>query len=519
MTTAVDPDLDEVAAFQQLTAAKQALSRDLLCDPATMAYGLDRDWVMRPHLRVIGEAMADVLAGLHDRLLIICPTQVGKSTLVGEWGPFWWFCHRPKDDIAITSYSAHLAWRRSKAVRERVIQYGAEYGLFLRQDSTAKDDWSLTTGGHVRAVGVGGGLTGDPANKLLVDDPHAGRAEAESPIQRAAVHDWWSAVALKRLQPDVGVVVAILTRFHPDDWAGRRLKEEGRIEEGGRWKVVHLPAVADPKFGKDPLGRAPGEPLPHPKIPARDRARMAAWWADRKRTSTVRDWHAIDQGDPQPTEGALVSEDLLRLIRDSRTEVEAQKIAVAVDPSGGGRDVAGVVGGFRGADKRLWITHDRSDVMSSADWSREACLLAVEIDAAIILVENNYGGDMAELAIRTAWDQLQRDGKIPAGKLPPRVQPVRAKVGKLLRAEPVAQQMVLDRVRFRGLFVDLEREWATWQPTDVASPGRIDASVILAYGLLEVPGASSAVSMPQGRLPSTGVSPLGGGGSPFGPLG
>ncbi|MFD9871864.1 hypothetical protein ACFXI8_15710 [Streptomyces niveus] len=48
----------------------------------------------------------------------------------------------------------------------------------------------------------------------------------------------------------------------------------------------------------------------------------------------------------------------------------------------------------------------------------------------------------------------------------------------------MAQRMVQDRVRLSSVFTDLEREWATWQPTDPDSPGRIDASRILVYGLV-----------------------------------
>lgn len=223
-----------------------------------------------------------------------------------------------------------------------------------------------------------------------------------------------------------------------------------------------------------------------------------------KRTSIVRDWHSLAQGDPQPAEGALVSEELLRLLRDSTTKVEPQKIAVAVDPSGGGRDVAGVVGGFLGDDKRVWITHDVSAAMSSADWSTAACRLAYETNAAIIYVEANYGRDMCSLAIRTSWETLQRDGEIPANVLMPAIDLVTAKQGKLLRAEPVAQQMVQDRVRLRGLFVDMEREWSTWMSTDPDSPGRIDASCILTYGLIPEANKGAIVHAPLPQAPQAG---------------
>ncbi|WP_433856672.1 terminase large subunit domain-containing protein [Streptomyces kronopolitis] len=495
--------LDDVAVYQQLAAAQQSVSRELLRDPVTLARGLDPTFRIRPHLRIIGQALAEVERGEYDRLLILTPPQVGKSTSVAEWFPFWWLAVHTGDRVAVTSYSDDLALKRGKAIRSYVEEYGTEYDLRMKAGSGAMQDWEVTKGGGVRSVSVGKGLTGHSVNLLIVDDPHKDRADAESEASRRALHDWYSSTALKRLQPDRNAVVAIQTRWHADDFAGRRLAEEGRLEDGGRWRVIHLPAIADPKFGPDPLGRAPGDPLPHPKIPTRDRRALLAWWADMKKTSIVRDWHALAQGDPQPAEGALVSEELLRLIRDTSTKVEPQKIAVAIDPSGGGRDVAGVIGGFLGEDGRVWITDDVSGAMSSSDWSMAACRLAHRSNAAVIFVEWNYGRDMCELAIRTSWETLQREGEIPADVLMPQIAPVRAKQGKLLRAEPVAQQMVQDKVRLRGVFTDLEREWATWMPTDPDSPGRIDASTILVYGLIPEANKGAIVHAPLPQAPQT----------------
>jgi hypothetical protein len=511
----------EVAEARRLMVARAALAQDLLRDPATMAAGLDPTYRMRPHLRVIGDAMRGVLDREYDRLLILTPPQIGKSTLVAEWGIFWWLANRPSDDIVVASYAFDLAETRSKGIRQLITRYGAEFGLNPPvRGSVAIRDWRLDTGGHLRAVGVGGGLSGYPANLILVDDAHADRAEAESPRIRNAVHDWWSSTATARLQPDMGAAVAVQTRWHLDDHAGRRLAEEGRLEEGGRWKVVHLPAIADPKFGPDPMGRQPGEPLTHPKIPTRDSAALVAWWQDKKRTSMVRDWHSLFQGDPQPVQGSLVTYDLMRDITDGVTDVDAQKIAVAVDPSGGGRDMAGIVGGFLGADGRLWITDDRSQVGSSETWSQEACILAYETEASVIIVETNFGADMATLILRTAWKSLVEQGVLPADELPPLIRTVRAKVGKLLRAEPIAQQMALDRVRLRGQFPDLIQEWCTWRSTDPLSPGRIDASVYLAYALLPIPTSGVQFAVPAGQMPAASqASPLGGGGSGTSDLG
>ncbi|MFD4315009.1 hypothetical protein [Streptomyces sp. NPDC058548] len=497
--------LDDAEVFQRLAAAKEAMGRDLLRDPVTLARGLDATYRMRPHLRVISQALVELERGDYDRLMVFTPAQVGKSTTVAEWFPFWWLCLHGEDRVAVTSYSDDLAMRRGKAIRRYITEHGGEFDLALLVGSAAAQDYDTTAGGGVRSVSIGSGLTGFPVNLLVVDDPHKDRGEAESPRLREHVHEWWSSAALKRLQPDRNAVVAIQTRWHPDDFSGRRLEEEGRLEEGGRWKVVHLPAIANPsKFGPDPLGREDGDPLPHPKIPTHNRKALLAWWADVKKTSSVRDWHAMAQGDPQPSEGALVSRDLLRLIRDPGLTVEPQKIAVSIDPSGGGRDTAGIIGGFLGDDGRVWVTHDKSGAMSSADWSSEACLLAYQTNASVIYVEWNFGRDMCELAIRTSWEKLQRDGVIPKKHLMPLIDPVRAKQGKLLRAAPIAQQMVQDKVRLRGMFTDLENEWATWQDTDPDSPGRIDASCVLVYGLIPEANQGAIVHAPLPQAPTPG---------------
>ncbi|MFF3654910.1 hypothetical protein [Streptomyces olivochromogenes] len=495
----------ELAEYRRLLPAEAAASKKLLRDPVTLGRGLDGSYRMRPHLKVISDALVGLERGDYDRLMVITPAQVGKSTTVAEWFPFWWLCLHPEDRVAVASYSDDLALRRGKVIRRYIQEHGDRYDLALLPGSEAAQDYDTNHGGGVRSVALGAGLTGFPTNLLALDDPHKDRAEAESAKMRERVHDWWSSTALKRLQPDRNAVVVVQTRWHPDDFAGRRLEEDGRLEDGGRWKVVHLPAMANPtKFGPDPLGRQDGDPLPHPKIPTRDRRALLRWWDDVKKTSTVRDWHSMSQGDPQPAQGALVSRELLRSIRDGITVVEPQRIAVSIDPSGGGRDTAGIIGGFLGADNRVWITHDRTKAMSSAEWSRTACLLAVETNAGVIYVEWNYGRDMCTLAIDTAWKALQDEGRIPKDMLKPGIDAVSAKQGKLLRAEPIAQQMVEDRVRLRGAFVDLENEWATWQPSDPDSPGRIDASCVLVYGLIPEVNQGAIVHAPLPTSPQPG---------------
>jgi phage terminase large subunit-like protein len=173
------------------------------------------------------------------------------------------------------------------------------------------------------------------------------------------------------------------------------------------------------------------------------------------------------------------------------------KTGVSIDPNGGGRDVAGVIGGAFVDDTVVW-THDRSGNFGSDGWSTAACELAHEIDAGVFVYEHNYGGDQARLILRTVWAKLSAEavelGEEDWGPCP-RIEAVHAKKGKRVRAEPIAAQVVFGKVQFYALHVlDLGSEWQTWQEDSKESPGRIDASCYLAYKWLKVPGAEAVVS-------------------------
>lgn len=542
MTTTAEPSaalrpvwqMTEAELIAEAQAINRAEDRRALEDPSTLMRHLLPGYRRRQHLRLIGQHLADVGAGRVSRLLVTTPPQVGKTVTAVVGNAFWWLANRPQHRVIIGSYGSHLAVNRGRSVRKMVIEHGHRYDLTLERGASSAADWELTSGGGVKSVGVGAGVTGSPGDIALIDDPHRSRADADSMRIRDKVYDWYSGDLLSRLAPGAPILL-VMTRWHPDDLAARVLADEGLEEEGGRWRVIHLPALSL-GAGVDPLGRAEGEPLPHPKIKAGDREAAAAHWREKRRASTVRDWHALYMGNPQPAEGALVTRELLkerRCFQKSPPEcAPARKAGVAVDPSGGGRDVAGVIGGYLGTDGRLYYVSDRSKAMSSDEWSRTACEMAVDLDADRIVFESNYGGDMAGLAIRTAWAQLRREeldrlrGEISAevfetteayrsaaryNRLPPRVVAVRAKKNKLLRAEPIAQQWIVDRIRTRAYLPEFEEEWATWQPDQTDSPGRIDAGVYLAYDLLPPPPvAGGATPPPRGTLPTTGLGPLGG---------
>lgn len=504
--------LDDAALQAELSALLPLADRDALTDPLTLAMHLDRRVVTRPHLRVIAEALAGLSPGGGDRVLITTPPQVGKTELA-KWGVFWWLAQHPEARVIIGSYGTLLATKRGRSIRKLIQTYGERYGLRLDIGTGAANDWLLTSGGGCKSAGVGAGITGEPANFALLDDLVKGRDEADSPTQREKTWNWWSGDLTSRLAPGAPVLL-VMTRWHPDDIAGRLLDKEGTLEEGGRWKVVAMPAIAVPEDAKngvyaDGLAREPGVPLSHPRLKTTCTADLLHHWKDKRSSSTSRDWTALYQCNPRPVEGALIDRKILLERRVRELDTTPVKHAVAIDPSGGGRDTAGVVAGFLGADRRVYISHDLSARMQVEEWTEVACQLAFDTNADKIIIETNYGAGMARRVVRAAWADLVTKGRIPATVLPPSLFEVHARKGKVLRAEPIAQQIILDNVRFASVMPELEDEWATWLPTSNDSPGRIDASAYLVYGLLPLAGmqalAGSMSSAAQvSRLRATG---------------
>lgn len=164
--------------------------------------------------------------------------------------------------------------------------------------------------------------------------------------------------------------------------------------------------------------------------------------------------------------------------------LDMARVIVAVDPAGGESSVGdetGVIGAARGFDGHLYVLEDHSASMGANDWGLTACRLALALKADAIVVESNYGGDMARQVLSQAWEQLRRDGTT-AGQIMPRVLEVTAKVGKRLRAEPIAQLYEQGLIHHVGARVRLEEQMATWV-VGMDSPDRMDAAV---HGLTEL---------------------------------
>ena len=228
----------------------------------------EHDWDA-PHLLLLQEKLEAIDRGELKRLIVSMPPRHGKSELLSVHAPVWFLKRDPLREIIAASWGLNLARKFSRRSRK----LAKKVGIPLSKKVAQAGQWETEAGGGVFAVGTTGGVAGFGAKILIVDDPVKDIAEANSPLQRERVWDWFMSEAMTRLAPG-GAVILIMTRRHENDLIGALV--EGRTEEadaeavdgeeptetvgdGENWDYVRLPAISEGEG--DILRRAEGEAL------------------------------------------------------------------------------------------------------------------------------------------------------------------------------------------------------------------------------------------------------------------
>jgi phage terminase large subunit-like protein len=171
---------------------------------------------------------------------------------------------------------------------------------------------------------------------------------------------------------------------------------------------------------------------------------------------------------PAAVADALWWPELFRHKKISRASLS--RVAVGVDPSGGG-DAIGIVAAGQLAPDRWVVLDDWTCMGSPAKWARRVAELAEKWTCDVVVAEKNFGGDMVLSTLKAA-----------AADLPVRL--VTASRGKGIRAEPISllyEQKKVHHRRGGNVALDLlEEELRHMTPTGYegeGSPNRADAAV------------------------------------------
>lgn len=242
------------------------------------------------HHQYLIDKLEAVERGEIKRLMVFMPPGSAKSTYASVVFPSWYLGRNPVNSIIHGSHTTELAERWGRRIRNTVSEpaYQNVFPVNLAADSQAAGRWALAEGGEYYAAGVGSAIVGFRADLGVLDDPIAGREQADSERERAKIKEWYQSDFYTRLKPN-GAIVLIMQRWHEDDLAGWLLSEQDK--GGDKWDVVKLKMEAEEG---DPLGRAPGEAL------------WPEWYTDEMREQAKRDprtWMALYQQEPRPDSG------------------------------------------------------------------------------------------------------------------------------------------------------------------------------------------------------------------------
>lgn len=314
-------------------ARREQIERDAARDElalSELAPFMRRSWPIldpRPlvwnwHYDLLCEELARVVSGEVRELVICVPPGTGKSITVEAVTLAFLWLQRPAERVLVTSANPRpitkyaIATRnliKSTWYRGRVAELARRDGRGLvadadgnlvpwriRPDQDEKINYENTAGGGRISAPIGGAITGDRVEGIIVDDPYdAKSALIGTPTQVAdrmsEIVTVYDDVLASRIDPLTGWRIVIMQRLHEGDLAGVL------IRRGVRCVVLDMefdPEAATWRHPRDPR-RNPGELL----FPRRF---TPAWWAETKAVpGAARKVASQYQQRPTPAGGSL----------------------------------------------------------------------------------------------------------------------------------------------------------------------------------------------------------------------
>lgn len=256
-----------------------------------------------------------------NKLLIIAPPNSAKSTWNSLIRPCHYLGNHPDHHIIFLTSSDPMAGTFGSAVRS-TLEYNGRHKEVFPEDLCRPNKsrgWS-SDGLYLRgtpygvkdpaykAVGYNATIMGSRAHGIILDDP-LDQKNASSETDQRRAKEYYDQTLAERLQPGIGWMLGIMTRFHENDLASHFIRQ---AEESGDWIIFRTPQIAQ---DDDPLGREPGELL----WPERLTAEYVE--AARARLGSAQ-FNLVHQGDPTGIGGEVFKEE--RWFRDLPSDFWSQ---------------------------------------------------------------------------------------------------------------------------------------------------------------------------------------------------
>lgn len=194
------------------------------------------------HIDLIAEYLNACAQGEIQRLIVNVPPRSLKSLITSVAWPGFLLGHNAARRIIVASYAQSLATKHALDAR-LLVQAPWYQAVFphtrISREQNEKHKFLTTRRGFRLATSVGGSVTGEGGDFLIVDDP-LNPTQALSAHYREAANIWFDQTFCSRLDhKEKGVIVVVMQRLHEHDLSGHVL------EKPSHWEHVCLPAIAE----------------------------------------------------------------------------------------------------------------------------------------------------------------------------------------------------------------------------------------------------------------------------------
>ena len=168
-----------------------------------------KDSVPAPHIHKLANKLMELALtddGKH-RLAVSMPPRHSKSSMVTLAFPLWLLFQDPNVNIMIVTGSPKLAEKFGIQLREYVRDLGHYFNVYLSNVKQASthimfcDKNNKLYKGNILLASSGGGITGQDADYLILDDPYTGNDSEFTPSALQQKIDWINRVVEQRIEP------------------------------------------------------------------------------------------------------------------------------------------------------------------------------------------------------------------------------------------------------------------------------------------------------------------------------
>ena len=191
------------------------------------------------HLAPLIEQITRIANGECIELCVSLPPRHGKTTTL-IYAVVWLLFQRPDMQILYVSFAHGFAVKQVRKMRAIAIAMGMPLGEVKRGG-----EWTTAAGGGVKAAGIGGQVVGEGFHLILPDDIHKNRAEAESETIREAVVSSYLNDILTRQHPEGTSQIPTGTRWHVRDTIGQLTSVSSEEDAPEPFDCSNIPALND----------------------------------------------------------------------------------------------------------------------------------------------------------------------------------------------------------------------------------------------------------------------------------